>query len=156
MEKNKEVQAKMRTEIVQLCKEQYGMNYESEDITDCDGCRTEGEKLFSASKSCPIRKCAREKEIENCAYCTEYACGKIEAFFKTDPTAKKRLDEIRRKFPVRTLSNSFPIVLPVFQYLVMKANSSKPVFPALVRECPSPSPVRIASPTLTGLSFFPS
>jgi hypothetical protein len=94
-QENKEEQARMRAEIVQQCKEQYGMNYELEDITDCDGCQTEGERLFSACKNCLIRKCAREKELENCAYCTEYACGKLEAFFNTDPTAKTRLDAVR-------------------------------------------------------------
>lgn len=92
---NKERQAKMRAEIAQLCKEQYGMKYGPEDITDCDGCRAEGRRLFLASKKCPIRKCAGQKGLENCAYCTEYACKQIEAFFKTDPTAKARLDEIR-------------------------------------------------------------
>jgi hypothetical protein len=95
-QENREEQARMRAEIVQLCREQYGMNYELEDITDCDGCQTEGERLFSACKNCPIRKCAREKALENCAYCTEYACGRLEAFFRTDPTAKTCLDAIRR------------------------------------------------------------
>jgi len=85
----------MRAEIIKLCKDHYGINYMLEDITDCDGCQTEGERLFSSSKNCPIRKCAREKELENCAYCTEYACGKLEAFFKTDLTAKARLDAVR-------------------------------------------------------------
>jgi hypothetical protein len=94
-QENKEEQARMRAEIVRLCKEQYGMNYELEDITDCDGCRTEGERLFSACRNCPIRKCARGKELENCAYCAEFACGKLEAFFSTDPTARIRLEAIR-------------------------------------------------------------
>jgi hypothetical protein len=84
----------MRSEIVSLCKEHYGINYKLEDIADCDGCRTEGGRLFSASRNCLIRKCAREKQLGNCAYCPEYACGKLEALFKTDPNAKTRLDEI--------------------------------------------------------------
>jgi hypothetical protein len=92
---NKEEQAKMRVEILRLCKEQYGMDYVLEDISDCDGCQTDGDRLFSQCKNCPIRQCAREKELENCAYCTEYACGKLEAFFRTDPIAKTRLDAIR-------------------------------------------------------------
>jgi hypothetical protein len=94
-QESKEEQASMRAEIVKLCKEQYGINYKLEDITDCDGCRTEGGRLFSACKNCPIRKCAREKGLENCAYCAEYACDKLEAFFKTDPTARTRLDAVR-------------------------------------------------------------
>jgi hypothetical protein len=94
-QKNKEERARMRTEIVKQCKEHYGINYTLKDIADCDGCRTEGGRLFSASKHCLIRKCAREKKLENCAHCPEYACGKLEACFKTDPTARTRLDAVR-------------------------------------------------------------
>ena len=94
-QENKEEQARMRVEIVRLCKEQYGMDLELEDISDCDGCKTDGERLFSQCKNCPIRQCASEKKLENCAYCTEYACGNLETFFRTDPIAKTRLDAIR-------------------------------------------------------------
>jgi hypothetical protein len=93
---NKEEQARMRVEIARLCKEQYGMKYEPADITDCDGCRTEGERLFSACKNCPIRNCAMQMGIENCAYCSEYACENLEAFFAKEPAAKTRLHEILR------------------------------------------------------------
>ena len=96
-QENKNNQARMRVEIVEQCKERYGINYTLEDITDCDGCRTEGGRLFSASKNCAIRKCAREKELENCAYCTEYACGMLETFFSTETTAKTRLEAIRSR-----------------------------------------------------------
>ena len=92
---DKQEQARMRLEILRQCKEQYGMNYVLEDITDCDGCNSDGGKLFSACKTCPIRICAREKKLESCAYCLEYACGKLEAFIKIDPGAKSRLDAIR-------------------------------------------------------------
>jgi hypothetical protein len=96
-EENKKEQARMRVEISRRCKEQYGMKYESEDITDCDGCRTEGGRLFSACKDCAIRNCARQKGIETCAHCTDYVCGKLEAFFATDPAAKTSLDEVRSR-----------------------------------------------------------
>ena len=85
----------MRVEIVRLCNEHYSMNYDLEDIADCDGCIIEGGRLFSACKNCSIRKCARKKELENCAHCSEYICEKLEAFFKTEPTARKRLDTVR-------------------------------------------------------------
>jgi hypothetical protein len=94
---NKEEQARMRVEISRRCKEQYGMKYEPEDITDCDGCRTEGGRLFSACKDCAIRNCARQKGVETCAHCTDYVCGKLEAFFATDPAAKACLDEVRSR-----------------------------------------------------------
>jgi hypothetical protein len=88
----------MRAEIVKQCQEHYGIQYELEDITDCDGCKTEGtegERLFSASRNCLIRKCARGRMLDNCASCALYSCEKLTAFFKTDPTARKRLDAIR-------------------------------------------------------------
>jgi hypothetical protein len=94
-EKNDEKRHKMRVEIAQQIKEHYGEEYKPEDITDCDGCRAEGGRLFSGSKNCQVRKCARPKGIENCAHCDEYACGKLEQLFATDPDAKSRLDEMR-------------------------------------------------------------
>jgi hypothetical protein len=93
--KNREEQARMRAEIAQLCKEQYSMNYVPEDITDCDGCRTEEGRLFSACKNCSIRGCAKQKGLENCVYCSEYACERLEAFFVTESAAKTRLDAMR-------------------------------------------------------------
>ena len=94
-EQNKAEQDRLRAEIAQHCKEQYGMEYGREDITDCDGCRTEGGRLFRACKNCPMRSCARQKKLESCAHCSQYVCARLEAFFVTDPAAKIRLDEIR-------------------------------------------------------------
>lgn len=95
-QESKEQQSNMRAEIVKMIKEQYGIDYQLEDITDCEGCRTESGRLFSLSKNCFIRKCARENKLENCAYCPKYACGMLEAFFKKEPTARARLGEIKR------------------------------------------------------------
>ncbi len=92
-EKNEEERHRMRAEIAQVIKEQYGVEHKPEDIADCDGCRTKSGRLFC--KDCKIRKCAREKRLDNCAQCDEYACEKLEELFVTDPSAKKRLDEIR-------------------------------------------------------------
>jgi hypothetical protein len=95
-QENKEVQASIRAEVVNQCKEHYGIQYQHEDITDCDGCRTDGDRLFSASRNCPIRTCARKRKLENCAHCTDYICEKLETFFKKEADAKTRLDSIRR------------------------------------------------------------
>jgi len=54
-EKDKEKKEKMRVEIARLTKEQYGIELKPEDITDCDGCRAEGGRLFSESRNCKIR-----------------------------------------------------------------------------------------------------
>jgi len=98
-EENKVEQLRMRAEIARLCKEHYGIEYKPEDITDCDGCRTEGGRLFSACKNCLIRNCARQKRLENCAYCSEYPCDKLELSFAMEPSTRTRLDEIRRNIP---------------------------------------------------------
>jgi hypothetical protein len=96
-EMNTEDQTRKRAVIARLCREQYGMMYEIADITDCDGCRTQGGRLFSGCKDCVIRSCALRKTIENCAYCIEYTCEKLETFFMKDPDAKTRLDEVRSR-----------------------------------------------------------
>jgi hypothetical protein len=95
-EENKEKQAGMRDHISKLLNEQYGMLYEKEDIHDCDGCLTEWGRLFPPCLSCDIRKCAKQKGLVNCAHCTDYICGKLEAFFAKEPDAKSRLDEERK------------------------------------------------------------
>lgn len=92
---NKEEQAKRREEIARLCNELYGTAYRSEDIDDCDGCRTQGGRLFRECKNCGIRPCAMEKRVENCAHCADYVCGELQRFLAFEPSAKKRLDQIR-------------------------------------------------------------
>jgi len=94
LEQDKSHQQEMRISIARLCSEQYGMNLKPEDITDCDGCRIESGRLFSGCEKCKIRKCARQKGLENCAHCSEYACEKLREFFVTDQGAKTRLDMI--------------------------------------------------------------
>ena len=98
-EKDKAKKEKMRVAIAQLCVEQYGLGfgleYTAKDITDCDGCRTKGGKLFSGSKNCQIRECAIQRELENCAYCSDFPCNKLKDIFATDPNAKTRLEVIR-------------------------------------------------------------
>jgi hypothetical protein len=100
-ETNAEKQKQKREEIARQIEEKYGMQCRVEDVTDCDGCPAQGGRLFSGCQKCRIRKCAREKGIENCAHCSEYACEKLEAFFNfggklVEGDAKKRLDGIRK------------------------------------------------------------
>ena len=96
-EKDDDKRYDMRVQIVREIKEHYGEECKPEDITDCDGCKTDSGRLFSGCRNCHMRKCARRKGVENCAHCAEYACEKIEKFFVTDPDARARLDAIRNK-----------------------------------------------------------
>ena len=92
---------KMKADILRICREQYGYgeDFTAEYVTDCDGCRTDSGRLFSGCEKCEIRKCARQRELENCAYCNDYACEKLEKFFENDPSAKARLDVIKSTLP---------------------------------------------------------
>ena len=94
-EPNKQKKEKMRAAIAKICKEHYGQECKPEDITDCDGCKSDAGRLFSGCKTCHIRRCAIEKGLENCAHCREYACDRLREFFVKDPEAKTRLDFVR-------------------------------------------------------------
>ena len=92
-ETDAEKRDEMRAEIARQIKEIYGTECAADGVGDCDGCRAKDGRIFC--KDCQIRKCAREKDIESCAHCNDYACEELEKLFTTDPDAKKKLDLIR-------------------------------------------------------------
>jgi len=108
-----EEQARARREIYRVCTEQYKMEITLDDITDCDGCRTEGGRLFSGCKACGIRPCAREKNLESCALCPSFVCEKLETFLASEPSAKIRLEEIRLKVNESPPSNEGEVFINV-------------------------------------------
>jgi len=57
----------------------------------CDGCTGDGRL---ADKSCPVRPCAIEKGVENCAYCDEYPCDKLQDLICSREKFIERLGEI--------------------------------------------------------------
>ena len=83
-----------RKKVAQEWSKQYQKEIKPEDIK-CDGCFSDGKRLIGYCHVCEIRKCGRQKNIENCAYCNEYACEKLSHFFTMAPDAKKTLDTIR-------------------------------------------------------------
>jgi hypothetical protein len=93
-----EKQRQMREQIALAIKKYLGEEKRVEDITDCDGCKAQGGRLYSGCQKCQIRKCASEKGLENCAYCSEYPCENLSKFFVSEGEqagAKKRLDAIK-------------------------------------------------------------
>ncbi|UCG28503.1 MAG: DUF3795 domain-containing protein [Bacteroidales bacterium] len=96
-ETDKSRQRKMRTSIAEICSEKYGMNLRPVDITDCDGCRTTTGRLFFGCRNCEIRKCVKNRSLDSCAYCPDYACDKLEDLFHHDPEAQVRIKVIRSK-----------------------------------------------------------
>lgn len=85
-----------RTEVAELWSQQFNTNIRPEDI-NCDGCTSDSDRIFSHCKVCEIRKCGKERAVANCANCDEYACEKLEGFFKMAPEAGRKLNEIRSK-----------------------------------------------------------
>lgn len=85
-----------RMEVAQLWYKEFKVDIKPEEI-NCTGCLSDSEPLFKHCKVCEVRKCGKEKNIENCAYCDQYACEKLEKIFQMVPETKKRLDKIRSK-----------------------------------------------------------
>jgi len=80
--------------VAELWTKQYGREYKIEDI-NCDGCLTDGPTVFSYCSTCEIRKCAQERNVENCSHCEEYACERLSKLLNEYPSAKEVLDGIR-------------------------------------------------------------
>ncbi|MBN2028763.1 DUF3795 domain-containing protein [bacterium] len=83
-----------RAEAAKLWSKEYNTHLQAKDI-NCEGCQSDGSVLFGHCQVCEIRKCGLEMRVANCAYCHDYACGKLNRFFDMVPDAKKRLDGIR-------------------------------------------------------------
>jgi len=95
-EQGQEKKREMRVEIARRINDLYKEKMAAEDVTDCDGCLTKDGRFFSGCKKCQIRKCAKDKAVENCAYCSDYPCEKLKKIFVTEPEARTRLDIIRK------------------------------------------------------------
>ena len=65
---------------------------------NCDGCLTVGKRLFKFCNNCDVRTCAQAKEVQNCAYCDDFACSKLEKLWDmiSGDEARGRLEEIRK------------------------------------------------------------
>ncbi len=86
---------KKRKEVAKMWSEMFKSDIKPEDI-NCDGCLSEGERIFNHCKVCEIRKCGRKREVKNCAHCEDYTCEKLGKFFEMAPEAKASLEEIRK------------------------------------------------------------
>jgi hypothetical protein len=95
LELDESKQRTMRLEIARICTAQYGMSILPKDVTDCDGCCSQTERLFSGCAKCDIRKCAIDRKLTSCAYCSDYACQKLLKHFETDSAARTRLESMR-------------------------------------------------------------
>jgi hypothetical protein len=86
----------MRNEIAKEWSKEFGHEIKPEEI-NCDGCLNVDGLHIGYCGMCEIRKCAMDKEIENCAYCTDFKCEKLVKFHEQASKAKQKLEDIRNK-----------------------------------------------------------
>ena len=85
----------IRQRLIEQWHKDFKIDLSLEDI-NCNGCKT-GKSYFFYCQHCRINKCITKKELENCAYCEQYACKKLQKEFNrglADPQGKKNLDKI--------------------------------------------------------------
>ena len=98
LEQDKSLQYSMRISLAEQISHLYKISIKPEDVTDCDGCLADTGRMFSGCSNCEIRKCACLRDIESCAYCSDYECEKLKIHFLSDPDAQRRLEEIRQTY----------------------------------------------------------
>jgi hypothetical protein len=83
-----------RKRVAEMWSKQFGTDIKPEDV-NCDGCvATEGRHINYCAL-CEIRKCGLDRSVDNCAFCDDYACARLEKFFQMAPQAKANLERIR-------------------------------------------------------------
>lgn len=82
-----------RRGVAETWSQQYNSDIKPEDI-NCDGCLPGHTQYFHHCSECDIRACGVAREVENCAYCDDYLCDRLERFLGLVPAAQTRLDSI--------------------------------------------------------------
>jgi hypothetical protein len=91
----KENNDELRKKTAEEWSKQFNQEITPENV-NCDGCLVTDGVLIQYCNICEIRKCGLEKKVENCAFCDDYVCEKLDKWFKNIPDAKATLDEIRK------------------------------------------------------------
>lgn len=95
LEQDESLRYNMRRDIAEKCSTLYHRIFLPEEINNCDGCSSATGRLFRGCLNCGIRTCARERKLESCAWCPDFACEMLQAHLAVDASAKKRLPVIR-------------------------------------------------------------
>ena len=64
------------------------------EMINCNGCHTQTGEIFGHCQVCEIRKCGLEKELDNCAGCSDYGCQRLSDFFALAPEAQSNLEKL--------------------------------------------------------------
>jgi len=85
-----------RTEVAKEWSKEFGHEIKPEEI-NCVGCLDMTGPHINYCGMCEVRNCGAKKKVENCAYCVDYKCEKLEKFHEHASKAKERLEVIRQK-----------------------------------------------------------
>jgi hypothetical protein len=86
----------LRVKTAREWSQAFGRTIEPQDI-NCDGCSSDGGRLFGHCLACEIRRCAREKGLSTCAPCADYACSHLAGLHSQVPAAREALEALRAK-----------------------------------------------------------
>jgi len=88
--------AEMKRVVAEEWSKLYGHQMKPEDI-NCVSCVVVDGRHVGYCAICEIRTCGAKKKVQNCAYCIEYKCGKLEKIHTRSPKAKDRLEQVRKQ-----------------------------------------------------------
>jgi hypothetical protein len=83
-----------REKAVALYAQKFGVELQKEEI-NCDGCLSEGGRQIGYCRVCEIRKCCRERGLENCALCAE-PCETLRRFHEFSPDARAGFEALKK------------------------------------------------------------
>jgi Protein of unknown function (DUF3795) len=84
-----------REKTAALYAQKFGLQLKKEEI-NCDGCLSVGGRQIGYCQVCEIRKCCREKGLENCAWCEAQPCEQLRRFHEFSPEAKASFEALKR------------------------------------------------------------
>ncbi|MDD8018144.1 MAG: DUF3795 domain-containing protein [Bacteroidota bacterium] len=96
IEQDPQKKLQMRREVANALRDRHGLLLSTNDVPDCDGCTLETGRLFFSCAKCKVRACARERQHDSCAYCTDYPCEKLQEVFADQLEAKVELEKLRQ------------------------------------------------------------
>ena len=81
--------------LADRAREEFGLSNITTKETMCEGCRSNSERMCGYCAQCPVRACAVDRAMVNCAHCDDYGCQTLEDFFAMATEARATLDGIR-------------------------------------------------------------
>ncbi|MFO7956844.1 MAG: DUF3795 domain-containing protein [Candidatus Brocadiia bacterium] len=85
----------LRAHVAAQWSQMTGRDFSPEDV-NCDGCSAGDGRTAPYLNECPIRNCARERDVPNCGHCAELPCERLAPVFEHSAEARANLDSMRR------------------------------------------------------------